>query len=191
VTNSRTLTAAAAAFALASVASLGAHITPVVVLRTQADVIRQALPGAARYTATTVRIGRPELRRIMDRAHYTPTADEVRFYDGHDASGTTIGTVVFPQMETQHGALEVGVAIGPDGSVTRVEVTRATAETKPWVLEAEKSGVLDKLKGAKAGQDQAISTGALGGMPGYMADAIATATYRALALYETLHQVKS
>ena len=180
--------AAAAAFAVVSVVVLDAHITPVVVMRKQADVIRQALPNAARYTATTVRIGKPELQQIVERAHYTPNIDEVKFYNGLDASGRTIGTVVFPQIDTQHGPIEVGVAIGPDGAVTKVAVTRATVEVKPWVLDVEQSGVLDKLTGAKAGADQAISTGALNGMPGYVADAIATATYRGLALYATLHK---
>ncbi len=179
---------AAAALAAVSVVAVEAHITPVVVLRKQADVIRQALPTAARYTATTVKIGKPELQQIVERAHYTPNIDEVKFYNGLDASGRTIGTVLFPQIDTQHGPIEVGVAIGPDGAVTKVAVTRATVEVKPWVLDVEQSGALDKLTGAKAGQDAAISTGVLSGMPGYVADAIATATYRGLALYATLHR---
>jgi hypothetical protein len=166
--------------------SIDAHITPVVVMRKQADVIRAALPNAAKYTATTVRIGKPQLEQIVDRAHFTPDTDQVKFYAGLDASGRTLGTVLFPQVDTQHGPIEVGVAIGPDGAVTHVMVTRATVEMKPWVLDVERSGVLDRLVGAKEGPAKPISDGTLSGMPGYIADTIATATYRALAFYTTL-----
>ncbi len=182
-------TGAAVAVAMAAFAgsSLQAHITPVVVMRKQADVIRAALPNAARYTETTVHIGKPQLQQIVQLGHFNPDTDEVKFFAGLDASGRTIGTVLFPQLDTQHGPIEVGVAIGPDGAVTNVMVTRATVEMKPWVLDAERSGVLGHLVGLKEGPPKAISDGVLGGMPGYMADLIAKATYQALALYQTLH----
>jgi hypothetical protein len=177
------------ATALAALCTIGleAHITPQVSLRTKADVIRSVLPGAAHYTATTVRISRPELEQIVARAHYTPDTDTVKFYSGEDAAGTTIGTVLFPQIDTQHGPVEVGVAIDPSGAITNVLITRVTVETKPWALDVEKSGVLNRLKGVKAGDPpQAISGDGLTGMPGYIADAVATAAYRGLALYATL-----
>jgi hypothetical protein len=177
----------ALALGLFATVALEAHITPQVTLRTKADVIRAAVPNAAHYTATTVHIGKPQLEQIVDRAHYTPDTDTVKFYSGENAGGNTIGTVVFTQVDTQHGPVEVGVGIGPDGAVTNVLVTRVTVETKPWVRDVEASGVLDRLKGAKAGDEpKALSGGSLTGMPGYMADVIATATYRGLALYSTL-----
>ncbi len=180
-------TSGAVTLALWSMTTLEAHITPQVTLRSQADVIRTAVPDAAHYTATTVRISRPQLQQIIARAHYTPDTDAVKFYSGENASGTTVGTVVFPQVDTQHGPIEVGVAIGSDGAITRVLITRVTVETKPWALEVEQSGVLDRLKGAKAGDvPKALSGAGLGGMPGYIADAVATAAYRGLALYATL-----
>jgi hypothetical protein len=183
----RLSTAAAIVIAAFTGVSLEAHITPVVIMRKQADVIRASLPNAARYTETTVHIGKPQLQEIVQRGHFTPDTDEVKFYAGLDASGQTLGTVLFPQFDTMHGPIEVGVAIGPDGAVTNVMVTRATVEMKPWVLEAERSGVLSHLIGVKNGPPKAISEGVLGGMPGYMADLIAKVTYQALALYQTLH----
>jgi hypothetical protein len=168
-------------------ASAGAHIAPVVTLRKQADVIRQTLPTAVNYSVTTVKIGRPQLQEIVERAHYTPDIREAKFFSGRNQAGTLVGTVVFPQIDTQHGPLEVGVTIGPDGAVTSVAVTRASVETKPWILDVERSGVLDELRGAKAADTpKRLSDGRLTGMPGYMADVIATAAYRGLALYAVL-----
>lgn len=166
---------------------VGAHITPVAIMRRQADVIRSALPNLAKYTATIVTIGKPQLKQIVDRAHFTPDTDQVKFYDGLDGSGRTVGTVLFQQVNTQHGPIEVGVAIDPDGVVTNVAVTRATVEMKPWVLDVERSGVLSQLLGARDGAAKSISDGALGGILEYVADTIATAVYRALALYALLH----
>ena len=166
---------------------VGAHITPVVTMRKQADVIRETLPDAVSYEATTVDLGKSELQKIVQQAHYTPDVEHVKFYSGRDQNGRAVGTVVFPQVDTQHGPLEVGVTINPAGAITSALVTRATAEMKPWVLDVERSGVLSQLKGETAGDPlRRITDGKLGGMPGYMADVIATATYRALVLRSVL-----
>ncbi len=170
-----------------AVVSVGAHITPGVILRRQADVIRETLPKAVKYAVTTVKIDKAQLQQLVDQGHFRPDTDRVKFYTGRDQSGALVGTVVFPQFDTQHGPIEVGVTIDPQGALTSVLVTRATVEMKPWVLEVEKSRLLDALHGTKAGAEpRRISEGHLGGMPGYMADAIATAAYRGLALYAVL-----
>ena len=183
----RCFAAAAAGLAALTTVALEAHITPQVILRTQADVIRAALPNAARYKVTTVQISKPQLAALEDHAHYRPNTDAVKFYSGEDATGRNLGTVVFPQIDTQHGPIEVGVAVDADGHVTAVMVTRATVEMKPWVFEVEASGALKQLTGGQASDPpRKISGGALGAMPGYVADAIATAVFRGLALVATL-----
>jgi len=167
--------------------AIEAHITPAVTLRTQADVIRTFLPNAVKYKATTVRISKAQFAAIASRAHYTPESDAVKFYSGEDASGHTVGTVVFPQVDTQHGPVEVGVVIDPAGKVEAVSVTRVTVEMKPWMMEAERSGVFDQLKGTSAADSpKEIAKGALTGMPGYMADVVAAAAFRGLQLFSTL-----
>ncbi len=173
--------------ALSSAAVVSAHITPVVTMRKQADVIRTALPEAVTYAVTTVDLGKPELEKIVQQAHYTPDVDRVKFYSGKDRSGRVVGTVVFPQIDTQHGPVEVGVAMGPAGAVTSVLVTRATVEMKPWIRDVEQSGVLGQLNGETlADGPKRLAGGRLGGMPGYMADVMATAAYRALVLRSVL-----
>jgi len=171
-------------------AALHAHVTPAVVLRTQADVIRAALPGAVTFSVTTATIGRSELREINDQARYTPTSDVVKFYSGRSASGQVVGTVVFPQINTQHGPVEVGVMIDPQGAIGDVMVTRATIELKPSIRAVEQSGAMQRLRGLDAnGPATALSADAgLRGMAGYVADAIATAARRGLVLYRVLRK---
>jgi hypothetical protein len=164
-----------------------AHITPVVVLRRQADVIRNTLPSAVRFEATDVRPGQSQLEQIISRAKYTPNVPSIRFYDGRDGSGRLVGTVLFPQVDTQHGPIEVGVTIDPDGAVRSAQVTRATVEMKPWILDLERSNALSQLDGKHAADFPVHLGGNLGGMAAYMADAIAQAVYRAVILQQVLH----
>ena len=180
------LSTALAACLLTTVIS--AHVTPVVVLRKQADVIRAVLPGAVTFSVTTATIGRTELLTIAERAHYTPTSDTVKFFSGRNRDGQVVGTVVFPQVDTQHGPIEVGVMLDPQGVVQGVMVTRGSVELKPSILAVERSGALDRLKGAgHADAATRLSTDAgLRGMTGYVADAIATAAQRGQVLYEVL-----
>src|SRR3954466_16384953 len=86
-------------------ASLLAHVTPVVQLRTQADIIRSTLPKAVQFHATDVRPGKSELQQIVDRTQLTPNVRTIRFYEELDASDHLVGTVVFPQVDTQHGPI--------------------------------------------------------------------------------------
>ena len=173
--------------AVGAPASTSAHITPVVVLRKQADVIRQTLPGAVNFDVSTVKLSKTALQKIQSRAHYTPDAADVRFYSGKDAKGAVVGMVVFPQVDTMHGPLEVGVTISPSGALVSAMVTRATVETKSWVVEVERSGALEKLKGETASDPpRTISGDGLSGMPGYIADSIATAAFRGLVLRSVL-----
>ena len=179
--------AVAVACTVAGAAALDAHITPEVIVRKQADVIRTALPTAARYTVTTIHISRSQLEQIINQAHYRPNTGTVKMYSGTDADGRLLGRVIFPQVDTQHGPIEVGVAVSPDGAVIGVAVTKVTVEVKPWLLDVERSGVLRGLEGLHAGDPvRRLPPGTLGPMPAYVAEAIETATVRALTLCQVL-----
>jgi hypothetical protein len=140
------------------------------------------------FAVTNATIGRSELRAISEQAGYNPTSDVVKFFSGRSASGQEIGTVVFPQINTQHGPIEVGVMIDPQGAVGDVMVTRATVELKASIRAVEQSGALQRLRGleANAPPRRLSADGGLRGMPGYVADAIATAARRGLVLYRVL-----
>ncbi len=180
---------AVAALALAYPGAADAHITPVVVLHKQADVIRARLPDATGFFVTDVAIGREDLQRIKDTGHFTPEAAKVKFYSGKNAQGAPVGVVLFPQLDTPHGPLEIGLTLGADGRVTSVVVTRATVESKPWIERVVRAGVLKRFQGLAPGGDahQAVAAVKLGGRPGYFVDAIATAVQHGLALYGALY----
>ena len=177
-----------------STALLGAaaHPSPKVVLVKHADYIRQTLSGATQYFERTVDIGKHDLAAIRQHSDYTPEDPDVQFYLGQGAGGAPVGAVLFQQVDTPHGPLEVGLTFGPDGTISRAMVVTATVETKPWVQEAIATGLMGRFTGMKQGDDprKALDAvqGKLGGMPAYMAELIATAVGRGMVLYSTLYK---
>ncbi len=172
------------------------HITPTVVLRKQADVIRATLPGASHFFVKTVQIGRGDLARIEREGGFKPEEPKVRFYYGQDGSGAMQGVVLFPQVNTQHGPFEVGLTVAPDGTVLSARVTKATVETKPWVEKAIATGFLADFHGLAPGQptDRAVrrlQAGDIGRMPTFAGEEIAAAVQHGLALYNVLYGVPS
>lgn len=190
-----TLRRVAGALGLAlSTALLGAaaHPSPKVVLVKHADYIRQTLAGAKQYFVRTVDIGKQDLAAIRQKSDYTPDDPDVQFYLGQGDGGAPVGVVLFQQVDTPHGPLEVGLTFGAGGAISRAAVTTATVETKPWVQEAIATGLMDQFTGMKPGDDPAKALGQvqgkLGGMPQYMAELIATAVGRGMTLYATLYK---
>ena len=180
------LALAAAAFGAA------AHPTPKVVLVKHADYIRQTLPGAKQYFVRTVSIGKQDLAAIRQSSDYTPADPDVQFFLGQGDGGAPVGVVLFQQVDTPHGPIEIGLTFGPNGAVAHAMVTTATVETKPWVQDAVASGLMDRFVGMRQGADPGKALqgrdGKLGGMPAYMAELIATAVGRGLVLYATLYK---
>jgi hypothetical protein len=189
------LSAAAGLALTAAVLGAAAHPSPKVVLVKHADYIRQTLAGASQYFVRTVDIGKQDLAAIRQHGDYIPDDPDVDFYLGQGDRGTPVGAVLFQQVDTPHGPLEVGLTFGPDGSITRAAVTTATVETKPWVQEAIATGLMDKFTGMKQGDDPRKALGEvqgkLGGMPEYMAELIATAVGRGMIIYSTLYKGSS
>ena len=177
-----------------TVGLLGAarHPSPKVVLMKHADFIRQNLTGAKQYFVRTVDIGKADLAAIRQHADYTPEDPNIQFYLGQADGGAPVGVVLFQQVDSPHGPLEVGLTFGTDGTLTRATVTTATAETRPWVQDVIGSGLMDRFTGLKQGDDPqtALAGGRakLGGMPEYMAELIATAVGRGMVLYSTLYK---
>lgn len=167
------------------------HITPTVVLLKQADAIRKTLPDAHHFFLRTVQIGRTDYQAIEHQADFKPDDDQVKFYYGTDSDGALSGTVLFPQVNTQHGPLEIALTMRPNGTIAHVLVTKATVETKPWVEAAIKTGFLANFAGMKAGDDPTVALGGLeqdklGAMPMFYAKITAEAVKRGLVLYHVL-----
>jgi len=168
------------------------HISPTVVIEKQADVIRSTLPGATQYFLKTVTIGKQDLQRIEDESHFEPEEPEFKFFYGEDGGGSVVGVVLFPQVNTQHGPFEVGLTVSPDGTVREVRLTKATVETKPWVLRAASPEFLADFVGLTAGEspDRALARlkeSALPRMPTWAGEQVALAVERGLTLYQVLY----
>jgi len=185
-------TLAALAATLTLTGAAWRHITPTVVLQKQADVIRATVPGASEFFLKTVSVGKADFQRIRTEGDFEPEEDQVKFYYGKDDSGKIAGVVLFPQVNTQHGPLEVGLSMTPDGVIREAVVTKATVETKPWVQAAEKAGLMKRFAGMRPGDDATralggMSAAEMGKMPYYMAGIAAQAVARGLVLYDVLY----
>jgi hypothetical protein len=165
------------------------HPTPTVVLVKQTDVIRTTLPAAQQFFVRRVTIGKDDLAQIRRDVAYTPEDPNVSFYLGKTA-GKVAGVVLFPQVNTMHGPIEVGLTLSPDGAVTSAVVTKATVETQPWVQEATAGGLMKRFQGMRYGDDvkQAIAplSGRIGQLPFLEAEVIASAVKQGLVMYHQL-----
>ena len=167
------------------------HPTPSVVLVKQTDLIRTTLGGATQFFVRKVTIGKDDLARIRREVDFSPEDPSVPFYLGKTAEGTLAGVVLFPQVNTIHGPIEVGLTLGSDGSIISAVVTKATVETRPWVEEAAATGLMKRFQGMKYGDDvkralEPLAPGKIGQMPYFEAQVIAATVRQGLVLYHTL-----
>lgn len=166
------------------------HPTPTVVLIKQTDLIRSTLPDARQFFLRSVTIGKDALAQIRQEVDYSPEDPDVKFYLGKGGDGKPAGVVFFPQVNTMHGPIEVGLTFKPDGSIANAAVTKATVETKPWVDDVEAAGLMGRFKGMRYGDDvgKALDqvSGKVGQMSRYEAQVITTAVHHGLVLYHVL-----
>jgi hypothetical protein len=167
------------------------HPTPTVVLVKQTDVIRSSLEGATHFFVRDVTIGKEDLAEIRKEVDFSPEDPDIKFYLGKTDGGALSGVVLFPQVNTSHGPIEVGLALGPDGKVLSAVVTKATVETRPWVEQAIRGGLLQRFRGMQYGDDvgsalSRLSETDVGKMPYWEAQVITTAVHHGLVLYHWL-----
>jgi hypothetical protein len=166
------------------------HPTPTVVLVKQTDVIRTALGGATQFFVRKVTIGKDDLAKIRREADFSPEDPDLNFYLGKSGEGKLVGVTLFPQVNTMHGPIEIGLTLKPDGTIASAVVTQATVETKPWVEEAVASGLMKRFQGMRSGDDvkRALAplSGKMGQMPYWEAEVIAAAVQQGLVLHHTL-----
>ena len=187
-----TMGLAIGAMVVAATTAAAPHITPMVVLTEQADVIRRTLDDADEFFVRTVEIGGDALASIREEVSFELEDPEYNFYYGTDMAGLVVGVVLFPQANTQHGPVEVGLTLDQNGTVTSAIVTKATAESRPWVTKAVESGLMEGFVGMRHGDDTeralaGVSSSELGSMPYYFAEVTAEAVERGLVLYDALY----
>jgi hypothetical protein len=162
------------------------HITPTVVLVKRPDAVSQLLPGADQFFAREVHLSAADAHRLHEALEWSPSDGVLTFYTGRRAA-TDVGVLTFVRVDTPHGPVEVAVSFGSDRAIRGVVVTKATVETKPWVLEALKAGLTDQYRGVKRGGPAAGATTItprVGQMAAYIAKEIDKGVARALVSYD-------
>jgi len=155
------------------------HITPTVILMDRPTVVSRLLDGADRYTAREVHLSATDERRLHDAAGWTPPDDVITFYLGKRADRVE-GVLVFMRVDSPHGPMEVAVGFDKAGAVSGVEVTKATVETKPWIVEALRAGLRDHYRGL-ANDASPAGAGTVKGNVGTMAEYMAELVDRGVA----------
>jgi hypothetical protein len=95
------------------------------------------------------------------------------------------------RVDSQHGPLELAVGFDPRGSIRGVEVTKATVETKPWVLEALRASLTETYRGLALEQAPAGAAKVkpqVGAMAGYMAELVDKGVMHANAAYRLFYR---
>jgi hypothetical protein len=167
-----------------------AHITPTVVLARRGDVIKDGLPSAANFFVRKVELGQLDIAKIEAQGNFTPQVSKLEFFYGEDDSNNFVGSVLFNQVNTIHGPVEVGIVFTPGGDISEVVVTKATVETEPWVKTAISFGLMKNFIGLRARSMwnplKSVSKSRMGDMPYFMAQAITAAVMRGVVYYDVL-----
>jgi len=173
-----------------ALAALLLHVTPTVELVKHVDSVKEMFPAADAWFERELHLSGRDAHKLHEAMDWSPEDGVLRFYTGKHA-GAPVGALVFVRVDTPHGPLEVAVGFANDGAVARVVVTKATVETKPWVLTALRAGLCDHYKGVRAGtvpQAAEQIQDAVGELPTYMARQIDKGVQRGLTIYADFYK---
>src|SRR2546421_592596 len=124
------------------------------------------------FAARELHLSSADSKRLHDAVGWEPPDGVLTFYVGKQQNQVT-GALLFMRVDCQHGPLELAIGFEPRGTIRGVEVTKATVEMKPWVMEALRAGLTDGYRGLTPEQVPAAAAkvkSRIGAMPGYMAE---------------------
>jgi hypothetical protein len=166
------------------------HITPTVIMVKRQDAVAHLLPGADQFVERELHLSSADSKKIHDAVGWEPPDGVVTFFIGKHDDQTT-GALLFMRIDSQHGPIELAIGYDAKGAVRGVEVTKATVEMKPWILEALKAGLTAEYRGmavtaAPSGAEKVKPK--IGAMPGYMAELIDKGVMHANAAYRLFYR---
>ncbi|PYP15152.1 MAG: hypothetical protein DMD54_12605 [Gemmatimonadetes bacterium] len=165
------------------------HITPTVVLMKREDAVAKLLPGADQFVSRELHLSSADSKRIHDAVGWEPPDGVVTFYLGKKQDQVT-GVLVFMRVDCQHGPIELAIGYDPHDTVRAVEVTKATVEMKPWIVEALRAGLTNEYRGLAVAEPPSGAEKVkphVGSMPGYMAELIDKGVMHANAAYRLFY----
>lgn len=178
------------ALLLGAVTAALLHITPTVVLVKREQAVARLLPGADEFAARELHLSSADSKRLHDAVGWEPPDGVVTFYLGKKQDRVT-GVLQFMRVDCQHGPIELAIGYDPRGTIRAVEVTKATVEMKPWIVEALRAGLLNEYRGLVVGGEPAGAAKVkpqIGAMPGYMAELIDKGVMHANAAYRLFYR---
>ena len=178
------------ALLLGAVSAALLHITPTVIMVKRQDAVAHLLPGADQFVERELHLSSADSKKIHDAVGWEPPDGVVTFFIGKHDDQTT-GALLFMRIDSQHGPIELAIGYDAKGAVRGVEVTKATVEMKPWILEALKAGLTDEYRGmavtaAPSGAEKVKPK--IGAMPGDMAELIDKGVMHANAAYRLFYR---
>src|SRR5881392_881452 len=165
------------------------HITPTVILVKRQDAVAKLLPGADQFTARELHLSSTDSRKLHDAVGWEPPDGVVTFYVGKRGD-QLVGALVFMRVDCQHGPIELAIGYEPRGTVRAVEVTKATVEMKPWIVEALRAGLTNEYRGLAVAEPPSGAEKVkphVGSMPGYMAELIDKGVMHSDAAYRLFY----
>ncbi len=178
------------ALVLGAVTTVLLHITPTVIMVKRQDAVSHLLPGADQFTARELHLSSGDSKKLHDAVGWEPPDGVVTFYVGKHQDQTT-GVLIFMRVDCQHGPIELAIGFDPRGAIRGVEVTKATVEMKPWIVEALQAGLTEPYRGMTVGQAPRGAEkvkGHVAAMPQYMAELIDKGVMHANAAYRLLYR---
>lgn len=177
------------ALILGAVTAALLHITPTVILVKHQDAVAQLLPGADQFAARELHLSSSDSKKLHDAVGWEPPDGVVTFYIGRNGT-QTVGALIFMRVDCPHGPVELAIGYDPRGTIRGVEVTKATVEMKPWIVEALRAGITDAYKNmnpsqAPSGAERVQAK--IGAMPQYMAQLIDKGVMHADAAYRLFY----
>jgi hypothetical protein len=183
----RCAAAALGALLVASPLAL-AHINPPVVVLSERDAMTAALPGAASFRETPVKLTSEQKQALQKQWRFRVEDAALRVHQGRDAQGRVVGWVVFLTQATIHSPVRVAVGVGQDGRIAGVAVVEVSEESYPWVKPLIDQGFAKAFVGLGARGDfeiPEIASGRQRSMEKFYARVIASMAQWGAVLVET------
>jgi hypothetical protein len=132
-----------------------AHVSPPVVLATEAETLK-AMTGKEGVVVQKVKLDAEQREALGEGCGCKATEASYRAYvAGADGGGAA--AVVFLSEPTQHGPVRVAVALDREGRVTGARVLEVTEESLLWVKPLIDDDLPGDYVGRKIGDDFGIS----------------------------------
>jgi hypothetical protein len=164
-----------------------AHVSPPVVLSTEAEALRAMTGSAEAVEVRKVRLDAAQRRALRQACACKANEAFYRAYVAGSGGGPA-AAVVFLSEPTQHGPIRMAVALDREGRVTAARVLEATEESLTWVKPLVDEGLPGDYVGRRRGDDFGISERfekmRLESMRRFYARVVSSLIGRAAALYD-------